>query len=109
MISERVKIKLYKVLVKGKALVAVQTVQSSFEEAVDHCDDQKSPRAEPTEHGHTQEGEGREMVSEPKLSYVHTLWLEQKMSIGNLDARQTELKTAAFIEICQETTGAGRP
>ena len=53
MISERVKIKLYKVLVKGKALVAVQTVQSSFEEVVDHCDDQKSPRAEPTEHGHT--------------------------------------------------------
>ena len=27
----------------------------------------------------------------------------------NLDARQTELNTAALIEICQETTGAGRP
>ena len=27
----------------------------------------------------------------------------------NLDARHTELKTAALMEICQETTGAGRP
>ena len=24
-----------------------------FEKSGDHCDDQKSPRAEPTEHGHT--------------------------------------------------------